>query len=449
MSMGETPMPQRWYFQSRFTTINQTRRREIVSSELMNPTDDQQGDTVSRVLVLSAHETQLDRRIIAEVNTLAQSGRRVTLVSIPTAVPVGDLDDSVRLIMPAARSAIKTAAFSHLVRWIPRPFYKFARGAWRCVCGFGRDGLYMNYFLGAAPPENYDTIHCHDLNTLPAAVELRRNRFPDARLIYDSHELYPFQFEDRETQDRWSAIERRQITEADLVITVNESISKELARLYGIDRPEVLYNSYGSVRLRDPLEEADFLSHFKAGSGGLKIVFQGTFTDERNLVNLVRAVRELGESVRLFLLGGGRMEGELKSLCRRERISNTFFGSWVPQRDLLRYVRHADLGIIPYRGDRTLNNRYCTPNKLFEYIEAEVPICASDLPELKRIIRGNRIGEVYAMDTAKSIVEAINDCRERLKRGEFTEANLRSAREKYSWRRQAEKLLSLYAGLGV
>ncbi len=60
----------------------------------------------SRVLVLSGHHDHMDRRIVSEANALAESGRRVTLVSVPAEVPAGWLHPEVQLVMlspPQAR----------------------------------------------------------------------------------------------------------------------------------------------------------------------------------------------------------------------------------------------------------------------------------------------------------------------------------------------------------
>ena len=48
----------------------------------------------------------------------------------------------------------------------------------------------------------------------------------------------------------------------------------------------------------------------------------------------------------------------------------------VPQKELLDYTAGADFGIIPYPAI-DLNTKYCTPNKMFEFVSAEIPIIAN------------------------------------------------------------------------
>ena len=403
---------------------------------------------MSRVLVLSRHSGPLDRRIIAEINTLAASGREVTLVSTAAVLPEACLDTNVRVVMPAPSRSGSVEWLKHATHKLPPRLRALVRAAWYRF-GQGPVPCTVRYFLQMTPPEMFDVIHCHDLDTLPAAVALRDMYCPGATLIYDAHELFPFQFQDRTWQRYWSEVEAEHITAADLVITVNESVAKELVQQYHIPQPTVIYNSYGVPSRREAIDEKTFLEHFGAHAGGFRVMFQGQFVREKNLEQLVMAFQWLRDSTQLFLLGDGPIETSLKKLCRRLGLANVFFGPWVPQQDLLAYVSHADLGIIPYSGSTLLNNRYCTPNKLFEFIEADVPICASDLPELRRFVKDNGIGDVYVMEDPAAIARAIEACRCRCVQGGLTTPALQVARDKYAWTWQGKKLMQLYETMGV
>jgi glycosyltransferase involved in cell wall biosynthesis len=331
-------------------------------------------------------------------------------------------------------------------RHLPAPLHRAGRYLWhRRPWAYGNRA---DRLVDLAPLGTFDVIHCHDADTLPAAVALRRHRSPQAKILYDSHELYPFQSADPALERYWLRREGWHVRLADAVITVNDSVAQAMALLYGIAPPRVIYNSYGVRDGKDDATPESFVRHFDAPAGGRRVLFQGMFLEGRNLENLVAAMAMIDDGVQLFLLGAGDQETRLRRICRERRIRNVFFGPLVRQDELLSLTRQADLGVIPYLGDKLLNNRLCTPNKLFEFIEARVPICASDLPELRQIVRGHGIGDVYPMDSPEQIAAALRDCLRRRDAGEFA-PNLAAAADRFAWRHQAELLLDVYDRLGV
>ena len=61
----------------------------------------------------------------------------------------------------------------------------------------------------------------------------------------------------------------------------------------------------------------------------------------------------------------------------------------VPLDDLLANTAEADVGVTLLQ-DTCENHRLALPNKLFEYIAAGVPVVASALPEVQRLVEGVR-----------------------------------------------------------
>ena len=59
----------------------------------------------------------------------------------------------------------------------------------------------------------------------------------------------------------------------------------------------------------------------------------------------------------------------------------------VPPADLLPWVSSADVGAMPNPGG-TLNDKYSSPNKLFECLAAGIPVVASDVATIRRIVAG-------------------------------------------------------------
>jgi glycosyltransferase involved in cell wall biosynthesis len=123
-----------------------------------------------------------------------------------------------------------------------------------------------------------------------------------------------------------------------------------------------------------------------------------------------------------------------------------FFRDPVPQSVLLSYTSSADIGIVPY-PPIDLNSRYCTPNKLFEFIVAGLPILANDLPELRTFVHDNGFGQVHPLDgpaeTARAIEMMFASDLEVYRR------RLAERRHEFVWNVQGEKLVSLYRRFAV
>jgi glycosyltransferase involved in cell wall biosynthesis len=102
----------------------------------------------------------------------------------------------------------------------------------------------------------------------------------------------------------------------------------------------------------------------------------------------------------------------------------------------------AKLGVIPYEN-AGLNHWFCTPNKLWEYPNAGVPIIASPFPEMRKVIEPNGIGWFLTDPlTAKSIATSINAISD----GELAEAarNCRLFMQRDNWSTYSRRLKKAY-----
>ncbi|MFZ0386637.1 MAG: glycosyltransferase [Solirubrobacteraceae bacterium] len=198
----------------------------------------------------------------------------------------------------------------------------------------------------------------------------------------------------------------------------------------------------GVERSSSPLREAAGLG---ADSHTALILYQGGFAPNRGLWELVLAMHEI-EGAMLVLMGWGRLEGELEVLIRDERLQDRVRILPPVHRDqLLVWTAGADVGAIPYQPIG-LNNTYSTPNKLFEYMAAGVPIVATRLPEIARIVEAHAIGVTFAHVTPGEIAVAIRSVladpveHQRMRARAITVSGL------YTWEQQAAKLVAVYEG---
>jgi len=104
--------------------------------------------------------------------------------------------------------------------------------------------------------------------------------------------------------------------------------------------------------------------------------------------------------------------------------------------------------------DSTLNHRLSTPNKLFEALAAGVPIVASDLPELRRIVMDDPAGPLGVLcdpTDPTSIAAAIEGLLGRPpdERAALRERCLGAARDRWNWETESARLVDLYADLAA
>jgi len=296
--------------------------------------------------------------------------------------------------------------------------------------------LFQLAMLRAARRINADIYCSNDLDTLLIGVVAKGH---SSRLVYDSHELWPDMLIGVPEYGKmilrsWEGILSRR---ADAVMTVNEFIADVLMSRYSLKPPiYVVYNcpTPATHRNRAPGRR----------NRRLKVVlYHGGLTPERGLENLVRAAHHLLPDIVLTFRGSGIIEGELRNLA--SGLSNVRFEPPVEMRQVVDAASRADVGVIPYLPTN-LCNYYSSPNKLFEYIEAGLPIAASNLPFMKKIIFENEIGAVFDPRDPSSIAEVLNKMTRTPALNRY-KRNITWVRRKYNWNVEMEKLVKVYEGL--
>lgn len=305
--------------------------------------------------------------------------------------------------------------------------------------------MFLDYYwrsyrlVRADPPE---ALHAHDLNTLPVAAALAgRLRLP---LTYDAHELYPeiSTLSEREAAT-WRFLERRLVGRADHVLTVCDSIAAELERRYRTRRPTVLLNCPAGGGSNGRPDDRATDDPIGSEADEPIVLYQGGFAPHRGLETLVRSAHGL-ERGRIVLMGWGRLEDELRELIASEGLGERVtIAPPVPPAEVVSSATGAAVGVIPYEPVG-LNNTYTTPNKLFDYMAAGLPVVASRLPELIRFVEQGEMGLAFTPGDPTALATALNEVLADPERYAQMRARAREAGRRYTWERESPKLLALY-----
>ena len=419
-----------------------------------------------RTVLMLCHDQEIDRRIISQAKTLMNSGVNVRIIALAyyegamgddtvdgieiTRVGLRDIRpgnkisrryygnlkfiDDVRVnLNKNAILSIFSNGIAKLARIANRFVYLISILAYYRNTKIHDPLPFTSAYVSVAEGVEGEVIVVHDLPILEAGVEIARKR--GAPLVYDAHELYPEQKSLSARQRKiCSEAENRLIKSANIIFTVNKSIAGEMAARYGIPEPRVLLNALDRIPAFQSEEKYDLLRRQIGLDASRRILlYQGGMVANRNLEILVKAMSLLEtQDVDLVFLGNGPLLERLKRIARSNKLldSRVFFLPAVKQEVLLQHTASADVGIIPY-PHVDLNSYYCTPNKLFEFIQAGLPILANKSPELERFVGGEGFGMVARMETTKQLAGAIDKaflemdferCRDNLKKkgGDFT-----------------------------
>jgi len=405
-----------------------------------------EGKEANRSILMLCNDRQIDRRILLQADSLEEAGWQVRILAMPLDNPAEDDPRVSRIGQADSQMALRENRVLSTYRFVRRyltmnggPMRLLKALAWRFLVD--QERFYLRLFLQQARQMRADVVVAHDLPMLAVGRVLAAEF--SASLVYDSHELYCEQEFSRAQGRNWALIEQRHIGACDLVITVNPSIAKELERRYDLVDVQVIHNA---ERVQPLGPRSWYLhDHFEIPHSHSILLFQGGLSAGRHLPELVDAMAQVKlQTVHLVILGDGQLSRALKvQVARLGLEQRVHLHSAVPQRDLLAITATADAGVIPYQAT-CLNNFYCTPNKLFEFIAAGLPILASDLPELRRFVADNGIGQVTDLSSAESMAAGIDGFFQDGQKLQGWRDVLLDTRERFSWQVEGALLQDLY-----
>jgi len=287
-----------------------------------------------------------------------------------------------------------------------------------------------------------DVLYANDLDTLLPNYLVAKLK--GIKLIYDSHEIFCEVPELQKTPLKkriWEGVERSIVPKLKYCITVNTSISSYFKEKYGTEF-EVVRNIPAEIN-GQPIKDR---SEMGIPPGIKMIVLQGAGINiQRGAEELVMAMKFV-EGAQLFIIGAGDVWEKLEQLVKEVKLEEKVkLIKKIPKEELVNYTFNADLG-ISIDKNTNLNYSYSLPNKIFDYIHAEVPILASKLVEIETIINQFNIGAFIDSHEPAHIAERI---RWMLHSPDYKlwKSNLKQAKKALTWEEEKKVLINLVGSM--
>ena len=278
----------------------------------------------------------------------------------------------------------------------------------------------------------------NDLDTLLPnyLVSKLKNKY----LFYDTHEYFtgvPELTGSPTKRNIWKKLEDFLFPRLKNVYTVNDSVKNEYQNEYNIPIGVIR-----NVPVTKTITPAPLPGNWK---NKIILLAQGAGLNKgRSCIEMIDALPYLDERFHLVFIGGGnyweQLQQRRKELGLEHRVD--MMERMIPSL-LKTYTPLAHLGISLDSFDHK-NFLFNLPNKVFDYIHAGVPVFATAIPEIKRIVDEYQCGICITDTSPNAIAASITALFADIKYYEQLKANAVKASKELCWEREEEKLKAIY-----
>lgn len=366
---------------------------------------------MKKIIVAVTNDLSTDQRVAKTCSTILSSGFEVELIG-----------RKIRTSLP-----------------IERPYQIKRFKLW-----FNKGALfYANYNLRLLLKlifSKCNAIWANDLDTLLACYVA--SKIKGVPIIFDSHEYFT---EVPEIQHKplvkkvWSLIEESIVPKITYCITVSESIANLFSEKYGKKFLVVRNIPIQQNLLKPEFSLLDLGLHPKF----LTLILQGSGINvDRGAEELLEAVCKV-DKVNLIIVGGGDVLQWLVDFVKQNQLENRVkFYPKMPYQEMMCYTQLADIGVTLDKNSN-VNYQFSLPNKLFDYIHAEIPVIASPLIEVSKIITKHDLGWLLKNHSVTALVQVLSDLVKNKSQIAIKKQHCIDAKKYYSWQIEAEKIKTL------
>lgn len=413
--------------------------------------------TRPHIWVLLDNDFTWETRVKRECETLLRAGYRVSLIatqSADTKSPLPEIEQRDNGLT--------------ILRWVSRR--ALIRSAWQTEPEF--EALIERLKTKCDAP---DVIHANDIFTLTLASRLMQaDCFPLAQTVYDSHEYWnavlPFEHHHEAKLAPWGpprwlkavklwrhrqallTQQKRFLAHCDAIISVSPPIVAALQE-EGQRAPSVmtLLRNTPPTSPEQPRASRHLHDSLSLPPEARIVLYQGFIEPNKGLAEIVAELPRWASTPWVFVMMGPIQDKAFfDTLMAQAPAGRCFFHPPIYGPELDAYTTSADLGIITIPPVH-LSYRWCLPNKLFSYIQGELPIvCLDVLEECATLVNQHKIG--LSIDRVQDLTRQLHDWQE--DPPELLDARLNEwrqscqlAKRELNWETEQQQLLALYERL--
>ena len=299
--------------------------------------------------------------------------------------------------------------------------------------------------------------HCIVVRDLPLALAaLAVGRLLRTPVHYDMADIYPLML--RSTRAEHPGLVNRLLRNPEAAAWVEREVVRRVATVFVVTEE----SRSRTIAIGTPPERAVLVSNTPANVDELArvhpcppdlvplrhrhiVMFVGNLLADRGLDRAIEAMRTLAcymPEAALVIIGDGRERAPLMRQANALGLSDhVFFLGWKPHSEHAPYYAYARIGILPFLATEHICATIA--NKLFDYMGAGLPVVASDVPPMRRILDETRSGVLVPAGDSATLARALGTLLGNDRQRRLLAANGRAAvATRYRWSIDAARLVA-------
>src|SRR5690554_1088036 len=177
------------------------------------------------------------------------------------------------------------------------------------------------------------------------------------------------------------------------IVTLSPGMTKNIKKRFGLANVDDVTNAANIALFSTPLKLVSnqvTSKNYAIYTGNIGMVNNSYW-----LYEAAKELKKLGrENIIILLIGEGQQRDELEKLAQQEGVTNFIRLGLMPKSELVAYVQHAFVSLVPLKGTPVLDTS--SPNKFFESLAAGVPIIQNTQGWMKDFLEEHQVG--YTLD---------------------------------------------------
>lgn len=228
------------------------------------------------------------------------------------------------------------------------------------------------------------------------------------------------------------------------MVTTNKFMRSELIKKYGVLPKKIIHfpNAIDSKEFDISLDKIECREKLGLPQGRKLIFYVGQLFawNIKGAKTLAESSQFLPKDTQVYFVGG--MEQDIKKLKSLTSEFKVNIVGYRPHAEIPYWLKAADILVLPNTAKDHFSKYYTSPLKMFEYMAAERPIVASDLPSIRDILNEEN-AVFFEPDNAKSLALAIKQLLEDVNLAKKITHQGHQDVQQYTWDNRAKHILDL------